>query len=119
MSAAATTATAPPAKVVPAVIVGGGRVGRALQDMGTGEDLLVRRGEPVPLDFEGPIFVCTRNDDLESVLQSTPPSRWKGEFFCCDFVVGLDNVVDELLMVAQIWCFSRTEWWRRGLRGKG
>ncbi|KHN38064.1 hypothetical protein glysoja_007106 [Glycine soja] len=58
------------------VIVGGGRVGRALQDMGTGQDLLVRRGESVPLNFEGPIFVCTRNDDLESVLQSTPSSRW-------------------------------------------
>ncbi|XP_027344715.1 uncharacterized protein LOC113857150 isoform X2 [Abrus precatorius] len=65
-----------PSKVVPAVIVGGGRVGRALQDMGTGQDLLVRRGESVPLNFEGPIFVCTRNDDLDSVLQSTPPSRW-------------------------------------------
>ncbi|TKY64662.1 hypothetical protein E2542_SST14560 [Spatholobus suberectus] len=72
----ATTVTVPPTKVAPAVIVGGGRVGRALQDMGTGQDLLVRRGESVPLNFEGPIFVCTRNDDLESVLQSTPPSRW-------------------------------------------
>jgi len=79
--ASPTTVTVPPARVAPAVIVGGGRVGRALQDMGTGEDLLVRRGEFVPLDFEGPIFVCTRNDDLESVLQSTPPSRWKGESF--------------------------------------
>ncbi|CAL0325902.1 unnamed protein product [Lupinus luteus] len=62
--------------VVPAVIVGGGRVGRALEGMGRGEDLLVSRGEKVPLDFQGPIFVCTRNDDLEHVLQSTPLSRW-------------------------------------------
>ncbi|KAG5000932.1 hypothetical protein AAZX31_08G217500 [Glycine max] len=75
-SAMATTIAAPATKVAPAVIVGGGRVGRALQDMGTGQDLLVRRGESVPLNFEGPIFVCTRNDDLESVLQSTPSSRW-------------------------------------------
>ncbi|KAM7258087.1 hypothetical protein ACFE04_013828 [Oxalis oulophora] len=65
-------------KVVPAVIVGGGRVGRALQDMGTGNDLLVKRGDPVPLDFEGPILVCTRNDDLDAVLDATPPSRWNG-----------------------------------------
>ncbi|WVY90375.1 hypothetical protein V8G54_035889 [Vigna mungo] len=119
LSAMAAAATTRPTKVTPAVIVGGGRVGRALQDMGTGEDLLVRRGESVPLDFEGPIFVCTRNDDLELVLQSTPPSRWKGESFCYDFVIGLEDVIDELLMVAQIWCFSRMEWWRRGLRGKG
>ncbi|QCE15099.1 hypothetical protein DEO72_LG11g2107 [Vigna unguiculata] len=66
----------PATKVVPAVIVGGGRVGQALQAMGSGQDLLVRRGEAVPLNFEGPILVCTRNDDLETVLQSTPSSRW-------------------------------------------
>ncbi|KAE9584494.1 hypothetical protein Lal_00021705 [Lupinus albus] len=67
--------------VVPAVIVGGGRVGRALEGMGRGDDLLVRRGEKVPLDFEGPILVCTRNDDLEHVLQSTPLSRWNDLVF--------------------------------------
>ncbi|XP_062011827.1 uncharacterized protein LOC133728425 [Rosa rugosa] len=63
-------------KVVPAVIVGAGRVGKALNDMGNGDDLLVKRGEPVPLDFEGPILVCTRNDDLDAVLESTPRARW-------------------------------------------
>ncbi|KAK7349087.1 hypothetical protein VNO77_06168 [Canavalia gladiata] len=68
-------------KVVPAVIVGTGRVGRALLDMGSGQDLIVRRGESVPLDFQGPILVCTRNDDLQSVLQSTPPSRWNDLVF--------------------------------------
>ncbi|KAF8025271.1 hypothetical protein BT93_F2189 [Corymbia citriodora subsp. variegata] len=74
MSAAAT-------KVVPAVIVGGGRVGRALQEMGSGGDVLVRRGEPVPADFEGPILVCTRNDDLDAVLDATPSSRWRDLVF--------------------------------------
>ncbi|KAI6689796.1 hypothetical protein NL676_026624 [Syzygium grande] len=76
-SAAAAAAT----RVVPAVIVGGGRVGRALQEMGSGSDVLVRRGEPVPSDFEGPILVCTRNDDLEAVLDATPPSRWSDLVF--------------------------------------
>lgn len=71
------TAT-PTTKLVPAVIVGGGRVGRALQDIGNGQDFLVKRGESVPLDFEGPILVCTRNDDLDAVLEATPPSRWNG-----------------------------------------
>ncbi|KAF9686289.1 hypothetical protein SADUNF_Sadunf03G0143400 [Salix dunnii] len=79
-------ATAPTAaKVAPAVIVGGGRVGRALQEMGSGQDLLVKRGDPVPLDFEGPILVCTRNDDLEAVLEVTPKSRWS---------VDVDNLAD-------------------------
>lgn len=69
--------------VAPAVIVGGGRVGRALQEMGSGQDLVVKRGEAVPLDFEGPILVCTRNDDLEAVLDSTPKSRWNGTPLPC------------------------------------
>ncbi|XP_021297067.1 uncharacterized protein LOC110426216 isoform X2 [Herrania umbratica] len=77
----AATPTTTAAKVVPSVIVGGGRVGKALQDMGKGDDLLVKRGEPVPLDFEGPILVCTRNDDLESVLEATPKSRWNDLVF--------------------------------------
>ncbi|KAI3759583.1 hypothetical protein L6452_07496 [Arctium lappa] len=76
-SMAAATAT----KVIPSIIVGGGRVGKALQDMGGGGDLLVKRGEPVPIDFPGPILVCTRNDDLDAVLQSTPQSRWSDLVF--------------------------------------
>eukprot|EP00268_Persea_americana_P043824 TRINITY_DN4410_c0_g1_i7.p1 TRINITY_DN4410_c0_g1~~TRINITY_DN4410_c0_g1_i7.p1 ORF type:complete len:179 (-),score=18.21 TRINITY_DN4410_c0_g1_i7:196-732(-) len=80
-AAAATTAT----KVLPAIIVGGGRVGRMLQRLGDGRDVLVGRGEKVASDFNGPIFVCTRNDDLEAVLESTPQSRWSG------FPVVLDH----------------------------
>lgn len=73
---AATTAT-----VLPAIIVGGGRVGRMLQSLGDGRDVMVGRGEKVPLDFDGPILVCTRNDDLEAVFQSTPQSRWRDLVF--------------------------------------
>ncbi|XP_026387483.1 uncharacterized protein LOC113282651 isoform X1 [Papaver somniferum] len=69
------------ANVVPAIIVGGGRVGKALESMGNGNDLLIKRGESIPLDFSGPILVCTRNDDLEAVLQSTPQSRWNDLVF--------------------------------------
>ncbi|KAJ8617287.1 hypothetical protein MRB53_013473 [Persea americana] len=76
-AAAATTAT----KVLPAIIVGGGRVGRMLQRLGDGRDVLVGRGEKVASDFNGPIFVCTRNDDLEAVLESTPQSRWSDLVF--------------------------------------
>lgn len=66
---------------MPAIIVGGGRVGKALQDMGNGDDVLVKRGESVPIDFPGPVLVCTRNDDLEGVLESTPKSRWSDLVF--------------------------------------
>jgi hypothetical protein len=78
LSSAVMASTVTTTKVHPAVIVGGGRVGKALQGMGDGQDLLVRRGDSIPLDFDGPILVCTRNDDLDSVLQTTPLSRWNG-----------------------------------------
>ncbi|WVZ94218.1 hypothetical protein U9M48_040139 [Paspalum notatum var. saurae] len=63
--------------VQPAVVVGGGRVGQALLSMGPpGGDVLVGRGDKVPDDAPGPILVCTRNDDLDAVLEATPKSRW-------------------------------------------
>lgn len=62
----------------PAVIVGGGRVGRMLMSLGSGGDVLVGRGQQVPAEPAGPILVCTRNDDLDAVLDATPPSRWSG-----------------------------------------
>ncbi|ONK70493.1 uncharacterized protein A4U43_C05F34280 [Asparagus officinalis] len=49
--------------------------------MGNGRVVLVGRGQPVPSDFYGPILVCTRNDDLEAVLESTPASRWNDLVF--------------------------------------
>nr|XP_034600413.1 uncharacterized protein LOC117861054 isoform X2 [Setaria viridis] len=68
--------------VQPAVVVGGGRVGQALLSMGPpGRDVLVGRGEKVPDDAPGPILVCTRNDDLDAVLESTPKSRWRDLVF--------------------------------------
>ncbi|XP_009757383.1 uncharacterized protein LOC107804369 [Nicotiana tabacum] len=81
LSTSANMATGTTTKVAPAIIVGGGRVGRALQDLGNGDDVLVKRGEPVPVDFAGPILVCTRNDDLEAVLEATPKSRWSDLVF--------------------------------------
>mmetsp|Transcript_19468 Transcript_19468/g.35300 ORF Transcript_19468/g.35300 Transcript_19468/m.35300 type:complete len:364 (-) Transcript_19468:42-1133(-) len=59
-----------------AVIVGGGRVGEALAAMGSGSDVILRRGEPFPATAPaGPIFVCTRNDALKSVIEMTPKDR--------------------------------------------
>ena len=63
----------------PFVIVGGGRVGQALADMGSGADVLVRRGEAVS-GPPGPIVICTRNDDLQAVVDATPPERRQGKF---------------------------------------
>lgn len=61
--------------VEPGVIVGAGRLGQALEKMGRGRDIVIRRGENVPETSTGPIFVCTRNDVLDAIVDSTPASR--------------------------------------------
>ncbi|GBG84846.1 hypothetical protein CBR_g39222 [Chara braunii] len=61
--------------VVSATIVGAGRVGAALEKMGKGDDVVVRRGGMISPDGQGPILVCTRNADLDAVVEATPPSR--------------------------------------------
>mmetsp|Transcript_68464 Transcript_68464/g.164400 ORF Transcript_68464/g.164400 Transcript_68464/m.164400 type:complete len:384 (-) Transcript_68464:8-1159(-) len=64
------------ADLAPAVIIGGGRVGEALAAMGGGSDIVVRRGESFPANAPaGPIFVCTRNDDLKAIIEMTPKER--------------------------------------------
>ncbi|KAF5758058.1 hypothetical protein HanXRQr2_Chr16g0725011 [Helianthus annuus] len=74
-----------PTKVIPSIIVGADiSLGKALKEMGTGQDLVLNTGEPIPIDFPGPILVCTRNDDLDAVLESTPQSRWSDLVFFQD-----------------------------------
>jgi len=70
-------------KVQPIVIVGAGRVGQALAEMGNGVDLVLKRGDKFPSDLEGrcPIVVCTRNDVLEDVVYGIPPGRWEDLVF--------------------------------------
>ena len=38
---------------------------------------IIKRGEKIATS-EGPIVVCTRNDDLQAVLDATPQNRHKG-----------------------------------------
>lgn len=66
------------------VVVGAGRVGQALVAMGSGRDVLLRRGQRVPEDAPaGPILVCTRNDDLDAVVDATPEARRPGACRLC------------------------------------
>lgn len=59
---------------VPAIIVGGGRIGNALAGMGP--STILKRGDPFPAEPKtGPIYVCTRNDALDGVVEMTPPER--------------------------------------------
>ena len=60
--------------------MGGGRVGLALSEMGTGPDVVIGRGQPIE-GPSGPIVVCTRNDDLAAIVDATPPERRKDLVF--------------------------------------
>lgn len=56
-------------------IIGSGRLGNFLREMGNGDDLVIRRGQSIPEDAPGPIYVCTRNDDLEDIILNCPESK--------------------------------------------
>jgi hypothetical protein len=62
--------------VTPGVIIGGGRIGSYLFEANNGKDLLISsRGTAVPTGESGPIYVCTRNNDLDAIIDSTPVQR--------------------------------------------
>merc|ERR1712054_70209 len=67
---------------MPAIIVGGGRIGNALSEMGDGNDVIVRRDSSISDAIQenkhlekGPIYVCTRNDVLNDVVENCPEHR--------------------------------------------
>jgi len=75
--------------VAPAVIFGGGRVGQALKEMGEGQDVILKRHDPWPEDApEGPIFVATRNDALDAVIEKVPEDRREDLVFMQNGMLG-------------------------------
>lgn len=65
--------------VTPGIIVGGGRIGNFLYESNGKVDTLLSRSSTVEQSINekgfGPIYICTRNDDLVSVISKTPASR--------------------------------------------
>lgn len=91
--------------VIPGVIIGAGRIGQALYNMSDKRDVIVTRGETIPQDCPGPIFVCTRNDALEGVVNATPVHRRKGPLtFCCARIINSEIILLLLLVLP----FSRS-----------
>mmetsp|Transcript_7189 Transcript_7189/g.15684 ORF Transcript_7189/g.15684 Transcript_7189/m.15684 type:complete len:289 (-) Transcript_7189:185-1051(-) len=79
----------------PSIIVGGGRIGSLLKEIGTDEDVIVKRGEPIPSEpSSGPIYVCTRNDVLVDVVAATPESRRGDLCFLQNGMLG-DFIADQ------------------------
>ena len=74
----------------PSIIVGDGRIGTLLAELGQRrgyDDLLVRRGEPIPELKAGgqlirkPIYIATQNEDIEAVIATCPQERWEDLVF--------------------------------------
>lgn len=58
------------------VIVGGGRIGNFMHEANEKRDLLLaKRGEVIDPATTGPIYICTRNNDLDSIIANTPSHR--------------------------------------------
>ena len=77
---------------VPSIIVGGGRIGSTLKSLGVPGDVLLTRGEPFPeAPAEGPIYVTTRNNDLQGVIEATPEHRRR------DLVFMQNGMMEEFL----------------------
>jgi hypothetical protein len=83
LTKAMASSSAAASELKPAIIIGGGRVGKALFDMGENKgDVVLRREDEFPkIPKEGPIFVCTRNAELEKVIEKTPGHRRKDLVF--------------------------------------
>ena len=90
-------------------IVGVGRIGRAFAKIGgqNGIDvILLRRGEQTILPT-GPIVVCTRNDDLQDVIDWVPSERRRDLVFVQNGMIqtwleqqSLDSTTQALLYIA-------------------
>lgn len=60
------------AETTPGIIIGGGRIGDLLYSSNGEKDVyLNKRGMDIP-ETTGPIYVCTRNNDLDEIIEKTP-----------------------------------------------
>mmetsp|Transcript_33018 Transcript_33018/g.72709 ORF Transcript_33018/g.72709 Transcript_33018/m.72709 type:complete len:292 (-) Transcript_33018:180-1055(-) len=67
--------------VTPGIVIGGGRIGSYLWESNNKADLLLTHRDDVVSEGSGPIYVCTRNNDLEKIIDTTPLSRRKDLVF--------------------------------------
>lgn len=62
--------------ITPGIIIGAGRIGSHFYESNGQRDVLfTSRDEMVSADSTGPIYVCTRNGDLDRIIDSTPSNR--------------------------------------------
>ena len=74
-------------------IIGGGRIGAFLYESNNQVDTLITRssGQSINENGSGPIYICTRNDDLLDVINKTPKNRK------CDLVFLQNGMLEPFL----------------------
>ena len=80
-------------------IIGSGRIGLFLYESNNKLDVLISRdsgSSSINENVSGPIYVCTRNDDLVEVINKTPPKR-RG-----DLVFLQNGILEPLLKEHQL-----------------
>lgn len=95
---------------IPGIIIGGnGRIGNFLYEANLKKDIILSRDQPFPSNIanECPIYIATRNDDLESIIDKIPMERRKDLVFLQngvlkDFLMskGLENNTQGLIYFA-------------------
>ena len=76
--------------VTSGVIIGGGRIGSYLHESnGKNDVLLSSRDAAFPeSSASGPIYICTRNDDLDAIIEKTPLNRREDLVFLQNGMLG-------------------------------
>lgn len=90
------------------IIVGGGRIGNFLYESNGKKDVLLSsREDSIPSESSGPIYVCTRNNDLDQIIDKTPVNRRKDLVFLQNGILtdylqgkGLENNTQALIYFA-------------------
>jgi hypothetical protein len=62
-------------KVIDGTIVGAGRIGTHLFEINGRKDKLISSRTESFVPSTGPIYICTRNNDLDKIVDSTPLDR--------------------------------------------
>jgi hypothetical protein len=72
------------------IIIGGGRIGEYLYELNGKKDRLIasRQDTVKESDPDGPIYVCTRNDDLDDIIAKTPERRRSDLVFLQNGMLG-------------------------------
>lgn len=100
----------------PSIIVGDGKIGTMLLDFGarnSHDDVIVRRGDVIPADHPGPVYVCTPVSELEQVIDDCPEAKKE------DLVFLQDGMLEPIFQRKGIYGPTQAALWMACMRKGG